>query len=209
MPFHITRPGTPGVGHTMDSHDLKDKHKERKHKSKKREHHGESDDRRKHKKRKEKVVRVVDDDLDGEDMWVEKNIDRDGEKASKVHVFETALSHDHTKPIAADIPTAESLKLTSHAQSRPDDPSPPRAVVAESSLKRDDWMREPSTSSAAPQMMSRLQLDGGDESLTDGYGEPPASSRNLGGGIDFFSSLGKEKERKPKPLLPNPDKVIP
>ncbi|KAF8500903.1 CwfJ C-terminus 1-domain-containing protein-like protein [Russula emetica] len=176
----------------MDSHDLKDKHKERKHKSKKREHHGESDDRRKHKKRKEKVavVRVVDDDLDGEDMWVEKNIDRDGEK-----------------PIAADIPTAESLKLTSHAQSKPDDPSPPRAVVAESSLKRDDWMLEPSTSSANPPTMSRPQLDGGDESLTDGYGELSASSRDLGGGIDFFSSIGKEKERKPKPDLPNPDKL--
>ncbi|KAI0279233.1 CwfJ C-terminus 1-domain-containing protein-like protein [Russula aff. rugulosa BPL654] len=171
---------------------MDDKHKERKHKSKKREHHGESDDRRKHKKRKEKeaVVRVVDDDLDGEDMWVEKNIDRDGEK-----------------PIAADIPTAESLKLTSHAQSKPDDPSLPRAVVAESSLKRENWMLEPSTSSAAPQTMSRPQLDGGDESLTDGYGEPSASSRNLGGGIDFFLSLGKEKERKPKPDLPNPDKL--
>ena len=186
-----------------------DKHKERKHKSKKREHHGESDDKRKHKKRKEKgpVVRVVDDDLDGEDMWVEKNIDRDGEKASKVHAFEMALSHGTTKPIAADIPTAESLKLTSHAQSRPDDPSPPRAVVTESSLTRDDWMLEPSTSSAAPLTMSRLQLDGGDESLTDGYGEPSASSRTLEGGVDFFSSLGKEKERKPKPDLPNPDKV--
>lgn len=192
----------------MDSHDLKDKHKERKHKSKKREHHGESDDRRKHKKRKEKgaVVRVVDDDLDGEDMWVEKNIDMDGEKASKVHVFEMALSHDPTKPIAADIPTAESLKLTSHAQSKPDDPSPPRAIVAESSLKRDDWMLEPS---AAPPAIPRSQLDGGDESLTDGYGEPSTSSRNLGGGVDFFSSLGKEKERKPKPELPNPDKVTP
>ena len=68
----------------MDSHD-KGKHKERKHKSKKREHHGELDDRRKHKKRKDKeaVVRVVDDDLEGEDMWVEKNIDMDGEEVSK------------------------------------------------------------------------------------------------------------------------------
>jgi hypothetical protein len=190
---------------------MDDKHKERKHKSKKREHHGESDDRRKHKKRKEKeaVVRVVDDDLDGEDMWVEKNIDRDGEKVSKVHVFEMVLSHGRTKPIAADIPTAESLKLTSHVQSKPGDPSLPRAVVAESSLKRENWMLEPSTSSAAPQTMSLPQLDGGDESLTDGYGEPSASSRNLGGGIDFFLSLGKEKERKPKPDLPNPDKVTP
>lgn len=195
----------------MDGHDLKNKHKERKHKSKKREHHGDSDDRRKHKKRKEKeaIVRVVDDDLDGEDMWVEKNIDKDGEKVSKVHVFEMAPSHGPMKPIAADIPTAESLKLTSHAQSTPHDPSPPRAIVAESSLKRGDWMLEPSTSSAAPPMMSRPQLDGGDESLTDGYGEPSTSSRNFGGGIDFFSNLGKEKERKPKPDLPNPDKVTP
>lgn len=70
-------------------------------------------------------------------------------------------------------------------------------------------MLESSTSSAAPLAMSRLQLDGRDESLTDGYGEPSASSRNLGGGVDFFSGLGKEKERKPKPDLPNPDKVTP
>jgi hypothetical protein len=70
---------------TMDAHNLKDKDKDRKHKSKKRDRHGDADDRRKHKKRKEKeaVVRVVDDDLDGEDMWVEKNIDMDGEKVRK------------------------------------------------------------------------------------------------------------------------------
>lgn len=112
------------------------------------------------------------------------------------------------KPLAADIPTAESLKLTSHAYSKPDDPSPPRAVVAESSLKRDDWMLEqPSTSSSTPPVMPSPQLEGGDESLTDGYGEPSTSSRTLGGGIDFFSGLGKERERKPKPDLPNPDKV--
>jgi len=51
--------------------------------------------------------------------------------------------------------------------------------------------------------------EGGDELLTDGYGEPSTSSRNLVGGIDFFSTLGKEKERKPKPDIPNPDKVTP
>jgi len=114
---------------------------------------------------------------------------------------------DIPKPLATDIPTAESLKLTSRAQSKPDDPSPPKPVVAESSLKRDDWMLEPSTSSVASPEVSRLQVEAGDESLTDGYGEPSTSSRTLGGGIDFFSNLGKEKERKPKPDLPNPDKV--
>ena len=70
-------------------------------------------------------------------------------------------------------------------------------------------MLEPSTSSVTPPMMSHPQLEGGDESLTDGYGEPSASARTLGGGVDFFSSLGKEKERKPKPDVPNPDKVTP
>jgi hypothetical protein len=77
----------------MNSHKVKDK--ERKHK--KREHHGDADDKRKHKRRKEKeaVVRVVDDDLDGEDMWVEKNIDIAGEKVRNIHVFDTDLSHTH------------------------------------------------------------------------------------------------------------------
>jgi hypothetical protein len=68
----------------MDSHNLKDKDKDRKHKSKKRDRH-DADDKRKHKKRKEKeaVVRVVDDDLDGDDMWVEKNVDIDEKKVSR------------------------------------------------------------------------------------------------------------------------------
>jgi hypothetical protein len=194
--------------YTMDSQ-VKDK--ERNHNSKKRERrgHGDDGDKRKHKKRKEKeaIVRVVDDDLEGEDMWVEKNIDMDGEKVRKCSTslmwrYLTIIS----KPMAADIPTAESLKLTSRAHFKPEDPSPPKAVVAESSLKREDWMLEPSTSSAESPGMSR-QFEGGDESLTDGYGEPSTNTRALGGGIDFFSSLGKEKERKPKPDRPNPDKV--
>jgi hypothetical protein len=76
--------------------DVQVKDKEHKHKSKKRERHTDSDDKRKHKKRKEKgaVVRVVDDDLDGEDMWVEKNIDTVGEKVRKVHAS-VVLSHPH------------------------------------------------------------------------------------------------------------------
>jgi hypothetical protein len=81
--------------HTMDGHATD---KERKHKSKKRDRHGDADDKRKHKKRKEKeaVIRVVDDDLD-EDMWVEKNIDMDGEKVREVHIFEISLSNGHSE----------------------------------------------------------------------------------------------------------------
>ncbi|KAH9980197.1 CwfJ C-terminus 1-domain-containing protein-like protein [Lactifluus volemus] len=173
----------------MDVH--KDKERKR-NKSKKRERHDETDDKRKHKKRKEKgaVVRVVDDDLDGEDMWVEKNVDTVEEKS-----------------LTTDIPTAESLKLTSSALPKSDDPPPPKAVIAESSLKRDDWMLEASIDSAASPVTSHPRPEAADESLTEGYGEPSTSARTLGGGIDFFSSLGKEREKKPKPDLPNPDKL--
>ena len=100
--LYILWPGGPGVGehgYTMDSHNLKGKDKERKHKSKKRERHGnvDADDKRRHKKRKEKetVVRVVDDDLDGEDMWVEKNVDTDEKARNDLRIFGVALSNGY------------------------------------------------------------------------------------------------------------------
>jgi hypothetical protein len=70
----------------MDVH--KDKERKQHKSKKKRERHEETDDNRKYKKRKEKgaVVRVVDDDLDGEDMWVEKNIDMVEEKVLNVRL---------------------------------------------------------------------------------------------------------------------------
>lgn len=47
-----------------------------------------------------------------------------------------------------------------------------------------------------------------DDSFTDGYGEAADGQRTLGGGVDFFSSLGKEQKRKdPNANKPNPDKV--
>jgi hypothetical protein len=68
-------------------------------------------------------------------------------------------------------------------------------------------MLESSMGSSDSPVTSRPRPDITDESLTEGYGEPSTSARTLGGGIDFFSSLGKERERKPKPDLPDPDKV--
>jgi hypothetical protein len=70
-------------------------------------------------------------------------------------------------------------------------------------------MLEASIDSAASPVTSHPRPEAADESLTEGYGEPSTSARTLGGGIDFFSSLGKEREKKPKPDLPNPDKVTP
>ena len=68
-------------------------------------------------------------------------------------------------------------------------------------------MLEPSAGSSAFPVVRDPRLEGGNESLTEGYGEQSAGARALGGGVDFFSSLGKERERKPKPDVPNPDKV--
>lgn len=44
--------------------------------------------------------------------------------------------------------------------------------------------------------------------MTDGYGEDESSNRNLGGGVDFFSALGTEHQRKdPKDDQPDPTKL--
>lgn len=52
------------------------------------------------------------------------------------------------------------------------------------------------------------QFPTGDDSYTDGYAESSVSGRTLGGAVDFFSSLGTEKKRKPRPDKPDPDKVL-
>lgn len=66
-------------------HHSRDKDEEKK--SKKRHRHDRDDEdsgrmSKKHKHRKEEGLTVVDDDLDEGDMWVEKNIDMDGERVS-------------------------------------------------------------------------------------------------------------------------------
>jgi hypothetical protein len=68
-------------------------------------------------------------------------------------------------------------------------------------------MLEPSMDPAVSPVTSHPRPEATDEPRTEGYGEPSTSARTLGGGIDFFSSLGKEREKKPKPDLSNPDKV--
>jgi hypothetical protein len=101
------------------------------------------------------------------------------------------------------IPTAESLKLTSHAtQSSSLNLNSEKS--AEVKLKRDDWMLEPSISPAALETESRPTALSGHtvpESLTDGYGEETTSTRTLGGDVDFFSTLGTERKRG-KPAEP-------
>jgi hypothetical protein len=109
------------------------------------------------------------------------------------------------QPLATDIPTAESLKLTSSASAGPLDPSLPPALSTETSLKRDDWMLMPSSTTVrVPTNTSRTPVD---ESFTEDYGDASQGARNLSGDVDFFSTLGTEVKRK-KPSLNLPDTQV-
>ncbi|KAF9257518.1 hypothetical protein L218DRAFT_965294 [Marasmius fiardii PR-910] len=164
--------------------------------SKKRHKHDESHRHSKKLKSKQEELggnlQIVDDDPD-EDMWVEKNIDMDGERV-----------------LATDIPNAESLKLTSKASTDTAISLPP-SVATETSLKRDDWMLPPSTSSnvslGRQGSSTRPQISTEDESLTEGYGESFGGSRTLTGEVDFFSSMGVEV-KKARPERPDSNKSV-
>jgi len=108
--------------------------------------------------------------------------------------------------LATDIPAAESLKLTSSAIAGPSDPKQPPNLSTETPLKRDDWMLLPPT---APSIPSEIRKDTQvtDGSMTDDYGEAFGGQRTLGGGIDFFSTLGTDVRKKPRPERPDPNQV--
>ncbi|KAG9315636.1 CwfJ C-terminus 1-domain-containing protein-like protein [Chiua virens] len=164
-------------------HNTKNKHKSS---------HRDSGSKKKRKRSTHDSVHITDDDPNDDDMWVEKNIDIDGERL-----------------LAKDIPTAEGLKLTSHAQASGEAPPLPLSTATETKLQRDEWMLLPdsdvqlSSSSSHPLVQ---QFPTGDDSYTDSYGESFVSGRIPGEAVDFFSSLGTEKKRKPRPDKADPDK---
>ena len=89
-------------------------------------------------KKNEDHLHVVDDDVEDEDMWVEKNVDMDGEKVLSGGLI-SLFADRETQVLTADIPTAESLKLTSQA------PLPVTglpSLATETPIQRDDWMLE-------------------------------------------------------------------
>jgi hypothetical protein len=51
---------------------------------------------------------------------------------------------------------------------------------------------------------SGARLVYGDDSLIENYGDTSQTTRNISGGVDFFSSLGIEAKKK-KGLLDRPD----
>ncbi|KAG6819995.1 hypothetical protein H0H93_006698 [Arthromyces matolae] len=160
-------------------------------KSKKRRKHDDNTREHKHRKKEktDRNLRIVDDDPDDDDMWVEKNIDMEGEKV-----------------LTTEIPTAKSLKLTSSAIAGPSDNQLPSNTSTETPLKRDDWMLLPPSAPTLPRE-DQQRLETEDVSMTDDYGEPSGSQRTLGGGVDFFSSLGTDIKRK-RPERPNPDTPV-
>ncbi|WVR03641.1 hypothetical protein IAU60_000636 [Kwoniella sp. DSM 27419] len=196
-------------GHRSSRHDDEDRHRkhgrdrdrdEGRHKHGSREETEEERKERKRlkrdKKRTERGVQVIDDDYDAS-MWVEKGIDAEA--------------------AASNIPTADSLKLTSNP-SNPQAPLPPitSADTTSASRERDAWMLEPveSTSSSLPALTRDIPKSAGRASMaqaggmTDGYGDDEGSNRNMNGGMDFFSSMGTEHRRKdPKADLPDPSKL--
>lgn len=114
---------------------------------------------------------------------------------------------NNLQPVTTTIPTSESLKLTSHTVAGSSDPPLPPSVASETALKRDEWMLMPPSAPSVPEDTSRLEPLGREESYAEGYGEPSQNVRTTAGNVDFFSSLGTEKKKKPKPDVPDPDKV--
>ncbi|KAI0770353.1 CwfJ C-terminus 1-domain-containing protein-like protein [Fomes fomentarius] len=164
---------------------------EREYKSKRKHKHDKESGSSRKRSRKDDggdKLHIVDDDLNDEDMWVEKNIDMEGEV-----------------PLAAGIPSAADLNLTTRAEERPGDPPLPPPTRTETVLKRDEWMLMPSSTPIVPASSSRGTPM--EEDPTDGYGDPSSNARTMGGTVDFFSSLGTERKKKQQqPDKPDPDK---
>ncbi|KZT51006.1 hypothetical protein CALCODRAFT_443665 [Calocera cornea HHB12733] len=161
-----------------------DGHKHKKHKHGKDKEREKDREGRKRRKREREALSVVDDDDEG--VWVEKNIDEDGQM-----------------PLATDIPSAADMNLRSHITSPP--PAPLPASTASSSTQREAWMLPPptyqSTKPVVPSPLSahpaEAELEAEGSGMTEGYGDEGADGRTMEGGVDFFSGLGTERKKNP------------
>ncbi|KAI0372225.1 hypothetical protein BV20DRAFT_964344 [Pilatotrama ljubarskyi] len=175
-------------------HASKHKHRhdrdDHEHKSKRRHKSDKESSRKRSRTDETGHLHIVDDDPNDDDMWIEKNIDMEGEV-----------------PLATDIPSAEDLKITSRAEERPGDPPLPPPLRTETVLKRDEWMLMPPTTPLVPATLATDTPVPMDEDMTEGYGESRGNNRTANGTVDFFSSLGTEvKRKKPEDSRPDPDK---
>jgi hypothetical protein len=104
----------------------------------------------------------------------------------------------HKLQVAQDIPTAESLKLTSRAYTLENDPPLPQGITSKSRIERDEWMLPPTADAA------ELPFDKASSTAGASGGSKDAAQER---GEDFFSSLGIEKKKKQAPERPDPDDV--
>ncbi|WVQ83928.1 hypothetical protein IAT38_006072 [Cryptococcus sp. DSM 104549] len=165
-----------------DRDETEEERKERK-RLKKEKKHGERD----------QGLDVVDDDPS---MWVEKSID--GADAT------------------SSIPTSGSLPLKSNPSGATS--TLPPASTANTETQRDSWMLEPPAGSAStvpaatrdiPKSAGAGVYSTSSAGMTEGYGDEQGSNRTLGGGVDFFSSMGTEHKKKdPKADMPDPSKLV-
>lgn len=100
------------------------------------------------------------------------------------------------QPLAQDIPSAESLDLTSRAFAVESDPPLPSSCLTETRIERDEWMLMPRAQPVASASSTTASLPNHE----DGQ-----DLKRSGG--DFFSSIGTERKRKERPERPDPDKV--
>ena len=106
------------------------------------------------------------------------------------------------KDLSANIPTAESLELTSRAFSTISDPPLPSSTITETKPKRDDWMLDPTVTTVISDTNSSIPLG-----ITEDVSMEDTSGRAAPAPTDFFSSLGTELRPKPPPKNPDQDKV--
>ncbi|KAJ9120826.1 hypothetical protein QFC22_002760 [Naganishia vaughanmartiniae] len=205
--------------------------RERRKKEKTREKEaGRGDDRLDRKKDKQKKrgkdeqgsnVKVVDDDVD-DDMWVEKDIDVEN-SISYIPTSESLHLTSNASANPGNVPLPPSIAAET-------------ATVAD--LRREDWMLDPTRLSipglevdpssgkvakrpdvSIPHSAKVGGFGGGEfeageraaaaDDLTDGYGDGSTGGRTLGGGVDFFGSLGTEHKRKdPNENRPDPNKLV-
>ena len=113
------------------------------------------------------TTHITRDDND-DDMWVEKNIVIDGE-----WVCTRVSSCDRCSHQVLSIsrrPTAESLRLASHAQATEEETIPPPTRRAGAKLQRDEWMLLPPSDEPFPSSSFQpltQQFHTGDESYMD------------------------------------------
>jgi len=85
---------------TKSSHNVREKDSERKHKKRRKgDDNDEGSRKTKHRKKDSgRKLKIVDDNPDDEDMWVEKNIDMDGELVSQFRTSSSSLFRIYLGP---------------------------------------------------------------------------------------------------------------